>query len=101
MTNPLAAAYTYFENVPRNLDTRRPLDAEIHQAANDFNLHLREVQHALPQLDVVKGTRELKEEDHVVELISRATSLHAVLDSYLNRTSSSVPSPYVPDDFQR
>ena len=97
----LAAAYTYFENVPRNLDTRLPLDTEVRQAANDFNLHFRVVQSALPQLDVVKGTRELMETDRVVELISRATSLHAVLGSYLYPTGGSVPSPYVSGDFQR
>ena len=103
MTNPdrLAAAYTYFENLPRYLDTRLPIDAEIHQAANDFNLHFLEVQRALPQLDVVKGTRELMETDHVVELLSRAASLRAVLEQHLYPTGSFVPSPFLYGDRYR
>jgi len=75
----LAAIYDQLDLLLKNLEKRNPVNAEIRQAANDFNLALRVVQRELPQYDVVKGMRELMEKDTVVELISHATALVAVL----------------------
>ncbi len=75
----LSAAYGQLDLLLQNLQKRNPLDAEIRQAANDFNLALRVVQRELSQYEVVTGMRELMEHDTVIELISHATALVAVL----------------------
>ena len=99
MADPqLDAFYLQLEGTLRNLDKRTPLSAKIGQAANDFNIGLRLVQRVLPQFEIVKGMRELMEGDSVMELISRATALHAVLAQHLYPTGGFVPSPFVPGD---
>lgn len=75
----LSAVYGQLDLLLKNLEKRNPLNAEIRQAANDFNLALRVVQRELPQYEVVSGMRELMEKDTVIELISHATALVAVL----------------------
>ncbi len=75
----LSAAYEQLDLLLKNLEKRNPLDAKIGQAANDFNLALRVAQRELPPYEVVKGMRELMEKDTVIELISHATALKAVL----------------------
>jgi hypothetical protein len=75
----LNAAYTQLDLLLQHLQKRNPLNAEIRQAANDFNLVLRLVQRELPRYEVVTGMRELMEKDTVVELISHATALVAIL----------------------
>ncbi len=79
----LSAVYDQLNLLLQHLQKRNPLNAEIRQAANDFNLALRVVQRELPQYDVVKDMRELMEHDTVVELISHATALVAVLQQEL------------------
>ena len=79
----LWAIYDQLDNMLRNLDKRKTLDAEIGQAANDLNLALRVVQRELPQYEVVKGMRELMEKDRVIELMSHATALLGALKTHL------------------
>jgi len=83
----LSAAYDQLDLLLKNLENRNPLDAQIRQAANDLNLALRVVQRELPQYEVVKGMRELMEKDTVIELISHATALKAVLGRHLFHSS--------------
>ena len=83
----LSAAYDQLDLLLKNLENRNPLDAQIRQAANDLNLALRVVQRELPQYEVVKGMRELMEKDTVIELISHATVLKAVLGRHLFHSS--------------
>ncbi len=79
----LGPVYAQVDLLLQNLEKRNPLNATIGQAANNLNLALRVVQRELPQDEVLKGMRELMEQDTVIELISHATTLKAVLQQHL------------------
>lgn len=85
----LPAIYAQLDLLLTNLDKRTPLNAKIRQAANDLNLALRVVQRELPQSEVIRGMRELMENDTVADLISRATALKGILQTHLYPTSAS------------
>ncbi len=88
----LVETYEYLDKLLETLKAGKKFDAEIGQAANDFSLHLRQVQaSSLGQRETVRGMRELKEYDTVVELQSKAAMLLGVLRPYLYPTGSFMP----------
>lgn len=90
MTHPARHIYDAIDNLLENLkpmSDRRP-DAQIGEAASDFNAILREAKKELPSVAMVQEMSPLRDFDTVVALVSRLSVLKAELTAILYRAST-------------